>query len=48
MSDIVIVNPRFEISFWGMEKCMKMLGKRANLPVACLPLLAALSPKHHT
>ena len=47
MSDIVIVNPRFEISFWGMEKCMKMFGKRANLPVACLPLLAALVPKHH-
>ena len=47
MADIVIVNPRFDISFWGMEKCMEMLGKRANLPVACLPLLAALVPKHH-
>lgn len=47
MADIVIVNPRFDISFWGMEKCMEMLGKRANLPVACLPLLAALIPKHH-
>ena len=47
MADIVIVNPRFDISFWGMEKCMAMLGKRANLPVACLPLLAALVPKHH-
>lgn len=47
MADIVIVNPRFNTSFWGMEKCMGMLGKRANLPVACLPLLAALVPKHH-
>lgn len=47
MADIVIVNPRFDISFWGMEKCMGMLGKRANLPVACLPLLAALVPTHH-
>ena len=47
MADIVIVNPRFNISFWGMEKCMGMLGKRANLPLACLPLLAALVPKHH-
>ena len=47
MADIIIVNPRFDISFWGMEKCMAMLGKRANLPVACLPLLAALVPKHH-
>ncbi len=26
---------------------MGMLGKRANLPVACLPLLAALVPEHH-
>ena len=37
MSDIVIINPRFNVSFWGMEKCMGLLGKRANLPVACLP-----------
>ena len=48
MADIIIVNPRFDISFWGMENCMSMLGKRANLPVACLPLLAALVPKHHS
>ena len=47
MADIVIVNPRFEVSFWGMEKCMPLLGKRANLPVACLSLLAALVPRHH-
>jgi radical SAM superfamily enzyme YgiQ (UPF0313 family) len=47
MSDIIIINPRFNVSFWGMEKCMGLLGKRANLPVACLPLLAALVPDHH-
>jgi radical SAM superfamily enzyme YgiQ (UPF0313 family) len=47
MADIIIVNPRFNTSFWGMEHCMGMLGKRANLPVACLPLLAALVPPHH-
>ncbi|MBS0232353.1 MAG: B12-binding domain-containing radical SAM protein [Proteobacteria bacterium] len=47
MADIVIVNPRFNTSFWGMEHCMSMLGKHANLPVACLPLLAALVPAHH-
>ncbi|MET1046452.1 MAG: DUF4070 domain-containing protein [Hyphomicrobium sp.] len=47
MADIIIINPRFDVSFWGMEKCMGMLGKRANLPVACLPLLAALVPNHH-
>ena len=47
MADIVIVNPRFDISFWGFEHCVALFGKRANLPVACLGLLAALVPDHH-
>jgi radical SAM superfamily enzyme YgiQ (UPF0313 family) len=47
MADIVIINPRFDISFWGMEHCIGLFGKRANLPVACLALLAALVPDHH-
>src|SRR5687768_14265342 len=47
MADIVIINPRFDISFWGLERCLPLFGKRANLPVACLPLLAALVPNHH-
>ena len=47
MADIVIINPRFDISFWGLEHCMKLFGKRANLPVACLALLASLVPDHH-
>ncbi len=48
MADIVLINPRFEISFWGMEHALPLAGKRANLPVACLPLLAALTPSEHT
>ena len=36
MADIAIINPRFDISFWGMEHCIGLLGKRANLPVAAL------------
>ncbi len=48
MADIVLINPRFEVSFWGMEHALAMTGKRANLPVACLPLLAALTPEGHT
>lgn len=48
MADIVIINPRFEVSFWGMEHALPLVGKRANLPVACLPLLAALTPPEHT
>src|SRR5262245_3204173 len=47
MAKITIINPRFDISFWGMEHCMSMFGKRANLPVACLGLLAALVRDHH-
>jgi radical SAM superfamily enzyme YgiQ (UPF0313 family) len=47
MADIVIINPRFETSFWGMEHCIGIFGKRANLPVACLALLASLVPRHH-
>jgi radical SAM superfamily enzyme YgiQ (UPF0313 family) len=48
MADIVIINPRFEISYWGLENALPFMGKRANLPVASLPLLAALTPAGHT
>ncbi len=48
MADIVIINPRFEISYWGMEHALPLTGKRANMPVACLPLLAALTPAEHS
>jgi radical SAM superfamily enzyme YgiQ (UPF0313 family) len=48
MADIVLINPRFEVSYWGMEHALPFMGKRANLPVACLPLLAALTPSEHT
>jgi len=37
MADIVIINPRFDTSFWGMEHCVGLFGKRANLPVAASP-----------
>jgi DNA-binding MurR/RpiR family transcriptional regulator len=47
MADIVILNPRFDTSFWGMEHCIGVLGKRANLPVASLALLAALVADRH-
>ena len=48
MAEIVIINPRFEVSYWGMENALSFMGKRANLPVASLPLLAALTPGEHT
>jgi radical SAM superfamily enzyme YgiQ (UPF0313 family) len=48
MADIVLVNPRFEVSYWGLEHALPYMGKRANLPTACLPLLAALTPGEHS
>ncbi|MDB5361023.1 MAG: Fe-S oxidoreductase [Rhodospirillales bacterium] len=48
MVDIVLINPRFEISYWGLEHAMPYLGKRAAFPVAALSLLAALTPDQHT
>ena len=47
MARITIVSPRFEVSYWGLEHAMSLFGKRANLPTACLPLLAALTPEQH-
>src|SRR5262249_40206685 len=48
MADIVLINPRFEASYWGMEYALPILGRQATVPVACLPLLAALTPPGHT
>ena len=47
MADIVLINPRFDISYWGLEHAMPFLGLKAVLPVANLPLLAALTPFEH-
>ena len=47
MADIVLINPRFEVSFWGLEHALPFIGKSAALPVAALPLLAALTPPGH-
>jgi hypothetical protein len=50
MADIVLINPKFEISFWGLEHALPMFGKfgkRAITPVAALPPLAALTPAEH-
>jgi radical SAM superfamily enzyme YgiQ (UPF0313 family) len=47
MAEIVLINPRFETSYWGMEHALRLFGKRANMPVSALPLLAALTPSEH-
>ena len=48
MADIVLINPRFEISYWGLEHAMPFLGVKAVMPVANLALLAALTPAGHS
>ena len=47
MAEIILINPRFEISFWGLEHALPFIGKRSLLPVAALPLLAAVTPSRH-
>jgi radical SAM superfamily enzyme YgiQ (UPF0313 family) len=44
MARIALINPRFEVSYWGLERVMPITGKRATMPVSALPLLAALIP----
>ena len=46
-ADIILINPRFEPSYWGLEHALPLFGKRAAMPVASLPLLAALTPPEH-
>jgi radical SAM superfamily enzyme YgiQ (UPF0313 family) len=45
MTEIVLINPAFETSYWGLESAVPLFGKRANVPPASLPLLAALTPQ---
>lgn len=47
MARIVLINPKFDPSYWGLEHGLPIVCKRANLPTACLPLLAALTPPEH-
>lgn len=48
MAQIILINPRFNVSYWGLEHALPLLGKRANMPLASLPLLAALTPPGHS
>jgi radical SAM superfamily enzyme YgiQ (UPF0313 family) len=47
MADIVLINPRFEVSMYGLEYAMPFLHAKAVSPIASLPLLAALTPSQH-
>ena len=47
MARICIINPRFEVSFWGLNHGLPLLGKKSNMPVLALPTLAGLTPPGH-
>ena len=47
MARICLINPRFPVSFWGLNHGLPLLGKRANMPVLALPVLAGLTPAGH-
>ncbi len=47
MARIALINPRFQTSFWGLDHGMPILGKRSNMPVLALPVLAGLTPAEH-
>ena len=47
MADIVLINPRFDVSYWGLEHALPFLHVKAILPTASLPLLAALTLAGH-
>lgn len=47
MATITLVNPRFDESYWGLERALPVFVKRAVLPTAALPLLAAITPAPH-
>ena len=48
MTDIVLISPRFEPSFFGFQYALPILGAKSSSPPAALPLLAALTPADFT
>jgi hypothetical protein len=47
VADIVLINPKFTPSYWGLNYAMPLLDAKAVLPIINLPLLAALTPPQH-
>ena len=48
MADIILINPRFSPSYWGLNYAMPLLDANAAVAPINLPLLAALTPPEHT
>jgi radical SAM superfamily enzyme YgiQ (UPF0313 family) len=48
MADIVLINPKFFPTYWGLDHALPLFRKSAILPPLNLALLAALTPAWHT
>jgi radical SAM superfamily enzyme YgiQ (UPF0313 family) len=48
VATIVLINPRFQPTYWGLDYALPMFRKRAILPPLNLALLAALTPAEHS
>ena len=48
VADIVLINPRFHPTYWGLDYALPLFRKSAILPPLNLALLAALTPAEHT
>ena len=48
MADIVLINPKFFPTYWGLDHALPLFRKGAILPPLNLALLAALAPPGHT
>jgi radical SAM superfamily enzyme YgiQ (UPF0313 family) len=44
---ILLVNPKFPESFWGLNRIQSVAGKRYVMPTLALPTIAALTPAGH-
>ena len=48
MADIVLINPRFDPTYWGLDYALPFFRKSALLPPLHLATIAALTPPEHT
>jgi radical SAM superfamily enzyme YgiQ (UPF0313 family) len=48
VAEIILINPRFDPTYWGLDYALPLFRKRALLPPLNLALLAGLTPPEHS
>src|SRR5437773_1261510 len=48
MAEIILINPRFDPTYWGLDYALPFFRKSALLPPLNLSLLAGLTPPEHS